>query len=50
MTNGSIGTIVEILYENPLGEKLLGSLPLYIAVDFLECMLNDTFKYGCPTT
>ena len=47
--NGSISTVKEIIYDHPRGPHTVGSLPLYIVVDFPESTLRQSLVPGIPT-
>lgn len=50
--NGSIGTVVDIIYANPLGPREENATPLYVVVDFRQCSVPDDQKCfdDCPST
>ena len=48
--NGSICTVQEIVYDNPLSPNLVGRLPLYIAIYFPESTINEPMMHGSPPT
>ena len=50
LTNGSIGTVKEIVYDNPRVPNIVGNLPLYVVVDFKESTLRKSLLPDCPTT
>ena len=39
LTNGSIDTVTEIVYDEPRGPNIQGNLPLYVVVNFPEYIL-----------
>ena len=50
LINGSVGRVIEIVYDNSNGPNIDGSLPLYVVVEFLRYSLNHSFIDGSPTT
>ena len=48
--NGSVGTIIEIVYGHPMGPNNPGSLPLYVATKFSESTLDYSLIPGPPST
>ena len=50
LMNGSIGKVIEFVYDNSNGPNIAGALHLYVVVNFPECSLNHSFIYGSPTT
>jgi hypothetical protein len=50
--NGSIGTVVDVIYDNPLGPREPESMPSYIVVDFKNCSVPEDRKCfdDCPST
>jgi hypothetical protein len=43
--NGSIGTIVDIVYEHAEGPRTKGALPLYVVVDFPHCRIPEDMAW-----
>ena len=41
LMNGSIGTVVDIVYKDEEGPRSEGALPAYIVVDFPQCLIED---------
>ena len=50
LMNGSMGTIIDIVYDDARGIKLIGALPLYVVVDFPESTLSLNLIPGSPST
>lgn len=52
MMNGSIGTTVDIIYDNPLGPRESESMPSYIVVDFKHCSVPEDRNCfdDCPSS
>jgi len=50
LTNGSMGTIIDIVYYDARGSKLIGALPLHVVVDFPESTLSHNLIPGSPST
>jgi hypothetical protein len=50
LSNGSIGTVVKIVYQNATGPRESGALPLYVIVDFPDADIaeEDKFSQICP--
>ena len=48
--NGSIGTVIEIIYDDPRGPNIQDSLPLYVIVNFLESTLQTRLINNRPST
>lgn len=48
--NRYVGSVIDIVYENPLGSNISGVLPLYVVVYFPECTLNPSFINGYHIT
>ena len=48
--NGSVGKVIEILYDNPDRPNIAGALPLYVVIHFPEYSLNLIFIEGSPRT
>jgi hypothetical protein len=44
LSNGSIGTVVDIVYENPDGPNDRESLPAYVIVDFPDAAIPEADK------
>jgi hypothetical protein len=49
--NGSIGKVVDIVYEHASGPRRKGALPLYVVVDFPDCRIpqEDAWDPNHPT-
>ena len=45
LMNGFIDTVIDIIYDDPRGPNIQGSLPLYVIVDFPESTLQTRFTY-----
>ena len=45
-----MGTIIDIVYYDARGSKLIGALPLYVVVDFPESTLSLNLIPGSPST
>ena len=50
LMNESMGTVIDIVYDDAQGNKLIGALPLYIVVDFPESTLSYNLILGSPST
>jgi hypothetical protein len=52
LLNGSVGTVIDIIYANPLGPREEDAIPLYIVVDFKYCCVPEDRKcfHDCPST
>ena len=48
--NGSIGTVIEIIYDDPRGPNIQDSLPLYVIVNFPESTLQTRLISNRPST
>jgi hypothetical protein len=40
LKNGSIGTVVEVVYKEPAGPRQIGNLPAYVVVDFPDSLID----------
>jgi hypothetical protein len=45
LSNGSIGTVVKIVYRNAAGPRESGALPLYVIVDFPDADIAEEDKF-----
>jgi hypothetical protein len=52
LLNGSIGTVIDIIYDNPEGPRGRGSMPKYVVVEFKRsCVPEDRKCFDdCPAT
>jgi len=52
LLNGSVGTLIDVIYDDPAGCRIPGKLPLYCVVDFLDSNVPDDQKciHGMPRT
>ena len=50
LMNRSIGTVTEIVYDDPRGPNIQGSLPLYIVVNFPESTLQTRLIKNISST
>ena len=50
LTNILIGTVKIIVYDDPRGPNLEGSLPLYVVFEFKESTLDNLLIPGNPST
>ena len=50
LMNGSVGTVKEIFYDNPMGPYNSGRLTLYVVVDVSESTLDSSLIPGSPST
>ena len=48
--NGSVGTVIEIFYDHPMGPTSPMSLPPEVVVDFHESILDYSLIPGSPST
>ena len=48
--NGSMGNVIDIVYDDPKDSRLQGTLPLNVVVDFKEFTLSYSFIPGIPPT
>ena len=49
LTKKSIGTVISIVYNHPIGPNHQHSLPLYVVVNFPQCTLDHPFIEGFPS-
>jgi hypothetical protein len=38
--NGSIGIVIDVVHKDPAGPRQIGTLPLYVVVDFPESLID----------
>ena len=51
LMNGSMGTVIDIVYDDARGSRVPGALPLYVVVvDFPESILSYSLIPGSPPT
>lgn len=48
--NGSMGIVIDIVYDEARGSKLIDVLPLYVIFDFLESTMHYNLIPGTPPT